>query len=207
MKYIKNIKKYGVSKSLKILLDNVFKISVMMFHYLKMNIDFEDATKQSQSIEPEVIELNYDVFLTGDATIFTKTKLEIINARLMNPSYKAYGIVKNSKLIYSTWISLDKLGLPVKSNYKLLPEEGLLEDSYCHPAERGNGLHGQMNYYRLRKMYELGKRKCIAIVLDGNTAAYNVQIKSGFRDLGCFYAGTIFGISFSTLNKKKYDSR
>ncbi|TLU85992.1 MAG: hypothetical protein FDX30_03050 [Chlorobium sp.] len=143
--------------------------------------------------------------MLGDKTVFNRNKLEIIKKRFKDNTYIAYGIIENDVLIYSTWISLVKLGLPIKSKYILASSEGLLEDSYCHPKARGRGLHGIMNYYRLAKLYELGKKECLAIVLDGNIPAYNVQIKSGFNDLGCFYAGKILGIPFVTLNKKKYD--
>ncbi len=207
MKFLEKIKKYGFVNSLIILLGKIFVIKIMKFHYLKLHIDYQEALKHSKLIDEDVVELKFDDFLTADENIFNEIKLGIIKERLKDSSYKAYGILKNDKLIYSTWISLIKLGLPVKSDYVLLPNEGLLEDSYCHISERGKGLHSKMNFYRLSKLYEMGKRKCLAIVLDGNTYAFKVQTKSRFKNLGFFYAGIIFGISFTTLNKNKYDSK
>ena len=205
--YIFKIKKYGFSRSFYILFSKLLVIRIMKFHYLKLVIDYEKATKYSQVILDEVIELEFNHFLTGDKNVFTYKKLELIKNRLNDNSYKAYGIVRNGVLVYSTWISIVKMGLPIKSNYYLMTDEGLLEDSYCHPSERGKGLHYTMNFYRLMKLYELGKKKSLAIVLDGNIPAYKVQMKSGFEEVGVFYAGTMFGIPFSTLNKNKYDNR
>ena len=205
--YIK-IKKYGVKRSFLIFLAKISKTKIDKFHYLKMDIDYLDALKQFKYISISIKELTYNDFLLGDKNVFTEVKLRGIKKRCNDPTYKAYGIIKNGKLIYSTWLSLSNVGLPIKLDYALLlSEEGLLEDSYCHPLERGKGLHSMMNFFRIKKLYELGKTKCIAIVLDGNKPAYNVQMKSGFKDLGCFYAGTLLGIPFCTLYKKKYDCR
>ena len=206
MKYFEKIKKYGVISSIVIVLKMILRINIMKFHYMKLTIDYEKAKKESECIESKVKELTYDDFLLGDKMIFNKKKLEIIKYRCSDTDYKAYGIVENNILIYSTWISLKQLGLPIKSNIELLENEGLLEDSYCHPSARGKGLHSIMNHYRLRKLYEFGKTECIVIVLDGNIPAYKVQMKSGFEDLGVFYIGKILGIRFSTLNKSKYDN-
>ena len=64
-----------------------------------------------------------------------------------------------------------------------------------------------MNMYRIKKLYEMGRNRVIAIVLDGNIPAMKVQIKSGFVDLGVFYIIKIFGMKFCTLNKRKYDNK
>jgi L-amino acid N-acyltransferase YncA len=89
----------------------------------------------------------------------------------------------------------------------LAPNEGYLEDSYCDPVARGRGLHSQMNNYRVKKIFEEGKDRVIAIVQDGNTPALKVQNKSGFEELGTFRHGFLFGIKFNTLNKRKFDNR
>ena len=206
MQVINKIKKYGIIKSILLIFSRFFVISIMKFHYLKMDINYLEASEYAQSVNNNVKELTYEDFLLGDRSIFNKRKLETIRTRCKDSSYRAYGIINGNKLIYSTWISLEKLGLPIKTAYTLLPEEGLLEDSYCHSSERGKGLHGKMNFFRLAKLYELGKTKCIAIVLEGNTPAYKVQMKSGFVNLGYFYAGTLFGIPICTLKKNIYDN-
>ncbi|WP_417620215.1 hypothetical protein [Oceanihabitans sediminis] len=201
------IKKHGIVSIMSLAFRRAFNTYIAKFHYLKMDINYPSIKNEIEDITNDINikELSYEDFLLGDKSVFIGDKLKSIKKRCLDPSYKAYGIIENNTLIYSTWISLDKLGLPVKSNYNLLPEEGLLEDSYCHPSRRGQGLHSKMNAYRLGKLYELGKTKCLAIVLDGNIYAYKVQMKSGFKDLGCFYAGLFFGIPFCTLKKQKFD--
>lgn len=203
------INKYGLLKITSVALSRIFKTNISKFHFLKIEINYPSIKKQVEDITQEfnIKELSYDDFLLGEKTIFHGEKLNIIKERCFDPSYIAYGIIKDKTLIYSTWISLKKLGLPIKSNYTLLPDEGLLEDSYCHTSERGKGLHSKMNIYRLGKLHEMGKRKCIVIVLKGNTAAYKVQMNSGFENLGSFYLGSLFGFPFTTLNKKKYDEK
>ncbi|MDD3663217.1 MAG: hypothetical protein PHT84_05100 [Candidatus Pacebacteria bacterium] len=176
-------------------------------HYLLLNIDIDAVNKQLEDFDLPVKELTYEDFLLSNPQTFNARKLEFIKIRLQCPNYKAFGIIENSKLIYSTWVSLEKLGLSVDTKeIKLNPDEGLLEDSFCDYAARGRGIHGKMNYWRIKKLYELGKRKVIAIVLDGNTPAFKVQYKSGFKELGTFYNGYIFGYKVNTLDKKKFDN-
>lgn len=156
----------------------------------------------------EVLPLSLDMVLTGDKNVFKGEKLELYKKRLQDQAYHGYGIMEDGKLFYSTWFSTDNLGLPlITKRIPLLPNEGLLEDSYCAPEARGRGMHGKMNFYRLSKLHELGKDRVLAIVLDGNVPAMKVQLKSGFEELGVFYLGKIFGIKFCTLKKNQYDAK
>lgn len=204
---LSKIKQYGITDIIKIVSSKYLKTRIIKLHYLKAHIDYQKAKTEIEKLQLEVRELTYEDFLLGDKAVFCGKKLELIRKRYNDHSYRAYGIVSTNLLIYSTWISLEKLGLPVKSKFRLNADEGLLEDSYCHPTARGKGLHGKMNFYRLSKLFEFGKTKCIAIVLNGNIPAFKVQFKSGFEELGVFYAGEILGIPFTTLKKKKYDHR
>lgn len=190
------------------LLRRVLHISIGKMHYLRLNTDIDVVNKKLEGFNLPVNELTYEDFLKGDKTVFYGKKLELIKNRLHDANYKCYGIIENGKLVYSTWISLERLGLSVNTHpIYLLPYEGLLEDSYCDPVARGRGLHGLMNYYRLKKLYELGKTTVLAMVLDGNTPAMKVQLKSGFEELGTFYNGYLFGIKINTLKKGKYDGK
>lgn len=206
MKLLAKIKKYGLSTVFKIILKKVFSVEIMKFHYLKIRLDYNLLQEQLKDFDLNVKELSYDDFLLGDKSQFNYKKLQIINNRFEDPTYKAYGVIDNGILIYSAWISLNKLGLPFKSNIKLEDSEGYLEDDFCHPDFRGQGIHSKMNIYRKAKLCEFGKKECIIVVLDGNFPAIQTQIKSGAKDLGSFYAGKIFGIPFVNLNKGKYDS-
>lgn len=207
MQLISKIKKYGLRGVSWILLKKLFTIEIMKIHYFKIKLNHDLLKMQLKDFDLVVKELTYDDFLLGDKSVFQGKKLEVIKKRFDDPTYKSYGIVENGVLIYSAWISLEKFGLPVKSNIKLKPTEGYLEDDFCHPAFRGQGIHSKMNIYRKVKLCEFGKEDCLITILDGNLPAINTQIKSGANDLGCFYAGNIFGIPFVTLNKIKYDSQ
>lgn len=176
-------------------------------HYLVLDINIEDIQQELSNFSLPVKELEYNDFLLGDSSVFNSHKLNGVMRRLNDGTHKAYGIIENGKLIYSTWISLKELSLPVSTKYLLSQKEGLLEDSYCNVNARGRGLHFKMNIFRISKLYELGKKRVVAIVLDGNTPAFKVQFKSGFREIGTFYCGKFFGISFSTLNKSKYENK
>jgi hypothetical protein len=207
MDIVSKLKTHGLREIFEAISVRIFHTEKMKFHYLKLTIDYEFIKQKLQNFDLNVKELTYDDFLLGDKSIFYGKKMNVIKQRFEDPTYKGYGIIENDILIYSAWISLEKLGLPIKSNFKLAPTEGYLEDDYCHPSFRGKGIHGKVNLYRLAKLYELGKTECIIIVLDGNTPAIKAQINLGARDLGCFYAIKIFGIPFVALNKKRYDSK
>lgn len=177
-------------------------------HYLRLNTDMEVIEEKLIGFDLEVLPLTLDMVLAGDKTVFKGKKLELYKSRLQDPSYHGYGIMKEGRLIYSTWFSTDNLGLPIiTKRIPLMPNEGLLEDSYCAPEARGQGLHGRMNYFRLKKLHELGKDRVLAIVLDGNTPAMKVQLKSGFEELGVFCLGRLLGIKFCTLKKERYDAK
>lgn len=199
--------KHSLSEYFSYFVHQILRISIGKEHYLRLDIDIQDIEKRLQGFDLPVKELEYADFLTGDPTEFTGPKLAFIKRRLDDPNYRCYGIIEDGKLIYSTWISLHKLGLSVDTRpIYLADDEGLLEDSYCAHSARGRGIHGKMNSYRIKKLYELGKRRVIAIVLDGNTAAFKVQQKQGFVELGTFYNGYFLGFKVNTLNKKEYDS-
>lgn len=207
MLLVNKLKKYGLSKSLSIFIKKKFNIEIMKFHYLKLKIDIKKLDNLLFNFDLQVKELKIEDFLLGNPDVFNNNKLKLINNRLNDENYRAYGIIENNKLIYSTWVSLKKISLPVISKqYDLLSDEGLLEDSYCDVTARGRGLHTQMNYFRIKRLHEFGKKQIVAIVLDGNDAAFKTQFKSGFTRLGSFYCGKILGVEFCQLKKEKYDN-
>ena len=200
------IKKYGLSGLLEFLTHKIIKTYWVDIHYLKTNINYKQISNKLKNLDLKVQKLDYDDFLLGDPNEFSEQKLRIIKRRLNSDFYHCYGLVENDKLIYSTWISLKKIGLPIVDGITdLLGNEGFLEDSYCHPSHRGKGLHSKFNLYRMAKIYELGKKNCLVFVFKGNIAALKVQLRAGFTDLGIFSVGKIFGFNFTTLNKKKFD--
>jgi len=200
--------KYSFKNAWGFFLHRILHTSIGKMHYLRLNTDIDVVNKKLEGFTLPVKELTYEDFLKGNKTTFNEKKLAIIKARLQDKNYKCYGIIENDVLVYSTWISLERLGLSVNTKpIYLLPHEGLLEDSFCDPIARGRGLHGLMNFYRLEKLYELGKTTVLAMVLDGNTPAMKVQLKSGFEELGTFYNGYLFGFKINTLKKEKFDGK
>ncbi len=191
----------------KYFLHRILNIYVYKLHYFVLKINYDDLIVKSNDINIEIRELTLEDFNYGDPAFFKAKKKEEYKKRFQDNNYKAYGVFDNSKLIYSTWISFKNLGLPIPCKIKLNENEALLEDSYCHPDYRGLGIHSKMNLFRLKQIYEQGKTYAIVIILEGNEAALKVQKKYGFQELGYFYAGKIFGLPFTTLNKKKYDDR
>lgn len=198
--------RHSFSDYLNYVVHRILHISLGKIHYLRLEIDIDDVNKHLEGFDLPVKELTYEDFLLGNPQEFNEAKLAFNKARLQDSNYRAYGILEDGKLIYSTWVSLDKLGLSVDTKYiKMNPDEGLLEDSFCDYSARGRGLHGKMNYWRIRKLYELGKRKVLGMVLDGNTPAMKVQTKCGFKEVGTFYNGYFLGFKVNTLNKAKFD--
>ena len=185
----------------------LFKTYFYKMHYLILDLDIDEIQQKLVDFNLSVKELEYEDFLCGDSKVFNAFKLRSVLRRLNDGTHRAFGIIENGELIYSTWISLEELSLPVNVKYKLASNEGLLEDSYCNKEARGRGLHFNMNLFRISKLHELGKSRVIAIVMDGNAPAFSVQLKSGFRDVGTFHCGKIFGISFSTLKQSSYESK
>ena len=205
---MKIIKHRPFESVIKILLSRFLATEWHKMHYLRLDTNIEKIKELLKVFDLEVQPLTLDMVLRGDRNVFNGEKLELYKTRLKDPAYHGYGIMEEGKLTYSTWFSTENLGLPIiTKKIPLLPNEGLLEDSYCAPAARGRGLHGKMNLFRIKKLYELGKDRVLAIVLDGNVPAMKVQVKSGFEELVFFYVGKLLGMKFCTLRKGKYDGK
>lgn len=207
MSLLDKFRKHGLRGIFDFVLHKVLHIQIGRIHYLRLDTDIQRVEEALADFDLEVKRLSYEDFLTGNQTEFNEKKLQLIKARIEDPNYIAYGIVEEGKLIYSTWISLHRLGLPVQpsSPIYMAENEGLLEDSYCAPQARGRGLHAKMNFYRIKKLYEMGKTRVLALVLEGNTPAFKVQYKSGFKHLGSFRCGYLFGRPYLTLDKTYFD--
>lgn len=202
------IRKYGMRKTIEIVFRRFLKTGILKFHYLRLNVNEAELKAHMKLFNLDVKELTYDDFFKGDKAVFGDEKLTLIKERLSDKNYKAFGIVRQGELLYSTWISMEYLSLPlIKKRIRLLPNEALLEDSYCSVEARGHGFHSQMNWYRISRLYNSGKNRILAIVLEGNTPAFKVQSKCGFEDLGVFYIMSLFGINFLTLKKERYDNK
>lgn len=172
----------------------------------KININKLDNRLLNLSINP--VKLSYNDFLNSDSIEFGKKKLNLIKTRLNSGNYVAYGEFIDGKLAYSTWVSFKYLSIPIINKaITLSSNEALLEDSYCHENFRGRGLHGKYNLFRLKLIYEASKSFALVIVFSNNLAAIKTQEKAGLVISGSFIVGKIFGLPFSTFNKKKLDKK
>ena len=142
-------------------------------------------SKQSKITEfckaHDVKELTYEDFLSGDKENFTPKKLAIIRERFSRPDrYKAYGIVADGKLIYSCWLSFNDIDLPFGIRLPM-EEAALFLDDYCSPDARGRGIHTMMNFFRLSRLLENGKRSAAVLIITFNKPALKSQITAGFK--------------------------
>lgn len=205
----KVMRKYSVNELWKIFLRKVCGTQISKSHYLRLKIDIDKTNRILDGFDLDVKELSLEDFSYGDPNVFNEKKMEVYKHRCLDPTYKAYGIFENGRLIYSTWISLHNMGMIIEKSKPiyLASNEGLLEDSYCAPCARGRGLHWKMNNYRIKKIYEQGKDTVIAIVIHGNTPAFKVQFKSGFKEVGTFWQGYLFGLKVNTFKKEKFEEK
>lgn len=180
-------------------------IYINSYYYMVNHIDAEASRKQFEAANlPPVKELAYDDFLKGDPSVFNEKKLTLIQQRLADGTYKAFGIIEDERLIYSCWISLKKLESSDSCVESGLDEnEGLLVDAYCSPLARGRGLHGAMNAYRLWQLSQQGKNQAVVIILKENIPAYKSQLKVGFEVAFTYYVATVWGKTFTNYFKQK----
>jgi hypothetical protein len=208
MTIIEKIKKYGIRGVWNFFCQRLIKTYLIKAHYLRLNIDPAQLDTLMNGFDLDVKELTYEDFLLGNPNEFQGSKMDVYRNRFQDDNYKAYGIIENGRLVYSTWISFHRVGMSIETKpIYLAPNEGYLEDSYCDPTARGRGFHGKMNNFRIQKIFESGRNRVIAIVQDGNTPAFKVQFKSGLEEIGTFYHGHIFGIKVNTLKKEKFDGK
>lgn len=183
------------------------KVGVQLdsYYYMVNQIDYKSRYSQFKlSGISDVKTLSYNDFLLGDKDVFTERKLEIIQKRSENRDYYPYGIIKDNRLVYSCWVSLTEIEFPNSlSKDFLLPEEALLVDDYCSPSERGKGIHTAMNSYRLCRIFELGKKQAVVIILKENIPAYKSQRKVGFETAFTYCVFTVLGKTFTDYYSKK----
>lgn len=206
MNVFQKFRKYGIKGGLHFFATHILHTEIIKAHYMRMDIAIDEIDAKLVGFCLPVKELVYDDFFKGDKNFFKGSKLELYKQRCLDPTYKAYGIIENDRLVYSTWISFFRMGMAIETKpFYLNDDEGYLEDSYCDPIARGRGLHGKMNDFRIKKIYENGKKKVVAIVQENNMPAFKVQFRSGLEEIGTFRYGIIFGIKFNTYYKGKFD--
>jgi len=183
------IKQYGFRNSLKRAVKAILRHIGIQYESFYLMINHINPNELKQKMErydySDVKELTYDDFKLGDPAVFNPSKMKLIKYRFESGKYWAYGITKNNKLIYSTWISKNNINFSANYTYsiKLDNDQAVLEDSYCHHNYRGNGLHSKMNLYRLMKMVAQGVNLAYVVVVVDNEPALKTQQKSGLKIL------------------------
>lgn len=206
---------YGFAGFIKRLIKAGFRflgVKFERYYYLVNDIDYQ---KQSEIFlrkrnNREIKQLSYSDFLSGDARVFTRERLDTIKRRFEKGDYAAYGIVMDGRLIYSCWLSFGELETPGNIvNGLLSANECLMLDSHCVPEFRKQGLHGMMNAYRLMKGYERGKTKCVVIVLHENMPALKSQVRVEYRHVFTYYTLEIGNRAYTNFHTKKsrYDRK
>lgn len=146
-----------------------------------------EITKEKLECNPlaegfDAVEINAYNINEYDFSLFEKKINQFIN-RLSNPTFRMYAVVEGKKVCYYTWISFDEFIFPryVEQKKELNHDEAFLFDSACAEEYKGRGFHSYMNIFRLRKIYESGRKSGLVLVLEGNSPAMKVQVKSGMK--------------------------
>lgn len=174
------------------------------YYYITNDIDKDELFSfyNSKPIS-DIKELTMEDFLLYKND-FSERKIDTISKRFQSKTYRAYGIIRDKRLVYYCWISLEEFRTSCKDIKGTLQEnEFLLIDAFCHPTYRGQGLHGTMNAYRLLQGYKLGYTKSVGIVLKENKPALRSQIKVGFKVEFIYYVCNIWGKTYTNFYKLK----
>lgn len=127
-------------------------------------------------------ELTHEDFLHSRFfSLYSDAKRDLYNRRFSDPAWRAFGVYKDSDLVYVTWIARDVIRIERFGWERRLKErEGLLVDSFTLPEARRLGIHSAMNGFRLRRLREAGAERAYAVYLADNTPAARTQRGSGF---------------------------
>jgi hypothetical protein len=158
-------------------------------------------------IKLEVKELDYDDIKNNSYLTFEEDKLLLFKKRLTTEGYLALGAYFEDKLVYVCWISLKKFesSRDLQNKITLEKEDGLMLDAYTHPKKRGLGIHSYMNGIRFNRIFELGKKKAIGLVLMENIPARKAQAKLGFKADKIVSYKKIFNKEYVKVQNKKVE--
>lgn len=158
-----------------------FGIVYETLYLFKIALDADDISKRLSKFDLSLVksltftDFEYCELLSDEKKLLFKKRLESLD-------YKAFGIFKDMKLVYYSWVSFESISLPFNfKNRMILDEnEALLEDSFCDLNYRGLGYHSMVNIVRLKTISDTGRKNAVVIILAGNKPAIRVQKKSGF---------------------------
>jgi len=196
MKFVEKYKQYGFINFLqRLVLAGLARLGIRVDRWLicTQDINVNNLSEISISNIFNVKELSYTDFENSNR--FDSNKLNSFLLRFEKETFKAFGVFDNNqKLAYYCWISLKEFQFSenlYKANLK--GSQGLLFDAFCFPEFRGKKLHGFMNFYRLKKLSELGKSEAVVVLLSQNTPARKSQKRAGFKCSKIITTYRVFG--------------
>ena len=152
---------YGMGIITRLIKSSLIRFGLVYetLYLFKMVLDAKDISKRYKQYDTSLVkslnvaDFDYCDFLSEDKKLMFKKRLKSLD-------YKAFGIFKDMKLVYYSWVSFKSISLPF--NFKkiliLKESEALLEDSFCDPNYRGRGYHSTVNIVRLKTILESGKK-------------------------------------------------
>lgn len=184
MKKLRNLyKQYGSGFVVRLLKSGLMRFGIVYetLYLFKIALYADDISKRLKKYDSSLVksltltDFDYCELLSEEKKLLFKKRLE-------SSDYKAFGIFKDMKLVYYSWVSFKSVSLPFnfKKTLFLDETEALLEDSFCDPNYRRRGYHSMVNIVRLKTVLETGKKNAVVTVLAGNKPAISVQKKSGF---------------------------
>ncbi|MDC0957765.1 hypothetical protein OAS44_07810 [Flavobacteriaceae bacterium] len=174
---------YGLGIVTRLLKSGLIRLGIVYetLYLFKIALDANDISKRLKKYDSSLVksltltDFDYCESLSDQKKLLFKKRLESLN-------YKAFGIFKDTKLVYYSWVSFKSVSLPFnfKKTLFLDETEALLEDAFCDPNYRRRGYHSMVNIVRLKTVLENGKKNAVVTVLADNKPAIRVQKKSGF---------------------------
>jgi len=184
MKKLRNLyKQYGSGIVVRLLKSGLMRFGIVYetLYLFKIALYADDISKRLKKYDSSLVKsLKLTDF--NDCEFLSDEKKLLFKKRLESSDYKAFGVFKDMKLVYYSWVSFKSMSLPFNFKKTLILDEteALLEDAFCDPNYRGRGYHSMVNIVRLKKTLESGKKNAVVTVLAGNKPAIRVQKKSGF---------------------------
>lgn len=129
-----------------------------------------------------------DFQLYGDPNWYNPEKMAVMERCFEEKGNAAYGIIEQSRLVCSGWLSLVKFGDDAEGLFPFLKDSDCyLWDDYTHPAFRGKGLHRWLTAYRLYEASKSGKKKAFSFVAAFNRASVKGFLRCGFEKKQIFW--------------------
>ncbi|MCK9482158.1 MAG: hypothetical protein M0R38_10420 [Bacteroidia bacterium] len=179
----------------------------MKLYVMQTEIDIDAINSRISllfnSFPYQIMELSYEDFLKGEKSFYTKKKLNKYKKWFKDSNRKAYGVIIDNKLVYSSWVCLDKVEITNKTSLKSYENVGLLQEDYCSIKYRGRGLQKYSILMRVKVVYGKGRDKAIGIVRIDNTPSIKAFENGTFKIVDTIELISLFGKEF--VRKITYD--